>query len=237
MLSELWVNDKIRPTDAFLKAVPGFIPISLYTGLPSNLSYWSPVEIWADGSSYSPLSGYTWPDHTSGHATPKNPDLTVAQKQNTTPFPQFQCTSLSWAWDRDMYVSFARGLGVYPAAAGYAFDALWKASVLISPLGWDDNLSVPIVLATAECDYDEHLTAPATPPSNIHFSFDATTTMNFSTGVIGQFNGVRATMNVSTPMYPPGSGPVTGYIVAASCDCGLYVTLNPPLLDVTEEAP
>ena len=229
-------NKKMRPVDTFLNKQQTIYIVSQNPGQPvsAGYSYRSPLEQWADGSTYSPQDGYTWPwpGGGSGHTQPQNPTLTFAQAQSP-PFTNNLITKSSWSWNNDMFAIFSRGLNAESPQPNVSLDRTWTASAFIYPLGWDPVGNVPTVLGYAEADFNEHDTYPAQVSPGIQTNFTASYFSSYSSEAIGPFNGVRFSLVTSSPYYPAGSGPDSGYFVAASVGATLYFALYSPILDVT----
>ena len=239
-------NQKIRPTIVNKVPASDFIGLLLDPGAPTIANWWSPLETWADGSTYSPNTGYTWPKTPfgSGHSQPQNPSLTYNQlyswPNNSINLPPGGPGGAGWSWGKNLYAYFSRGANVSGAQNGVALDRTLQFYAFISPLGWDPEAVSPVVLGTCTSTFFEHDTYPAQSSQTPLSNFDANNYSVYSPAIpFPAFNGVRAGVVCSTPLYsggPPNftsTAPPQGGFNAISAVCVLQAAIYSSVLDVT----
>lgn len=106
-------NTPIRPTVLSKTAANGWITVSLAPGQPT----YSPLEYWADGSTYSPNTKYTWPaGGGSGHTLPKNPAVTF---NDVYSIGAGGPGGSGWHWNNNLFCTFTRGANLNLPAQTY----------------------------------------------------------------------------------------------------------------------
>lgn len=181
-----------------------------------NLRRIVPSHNFADGVSQIQLVPAIGPGYTPSYTTWAN-----AGDHSIT----FGKSALGYfAWNTNLFPNFYRGVAVALPQPYVALDRSITLTLLLELLDASGN-----VLTAVTWLFHEHDTYPAQPPPvtmKANWTSDQTTTLGGE--MIPEFNAMRASLS-GGPLYPLGSGPASGYFLAASVATTLKYFLQKPV--------